>query len=61
MFKQITDLAGGEYYLIASLLIFLVFFALVIYYVVSMNKNYIAQMKNMPFIDDKQTHDYEKV
>ena len=60
MFKQITDLAGGENYLIASLLIFLVFFIIVAIYVIKMSKSYVTEMKNMPIIEDKQTQEHEK-
>ena len=60
MFKQINDLAGGEYYLIMSLLIFIVFFFIIMIYTVRMSKTYIAEMENMPIVDDKQTQDYEK-
>lgn len=61
MFKQIKDLAGGENYLIASLLIFLVFFLLVLIYTLKMSKTYIAEMENMPIVeDDKHSQDYEK-
>jgi len=48
MFKQIKDLAGGEYYLITSLFIFMVFFILVGIYLLKLNKNYIHQMSQMP-------------
>ncbi len=58
MFKQIKDLAGGEYYLITSLLIFMVFFILVGVYLIKLNKNYINQMSQMP-IDEPQLNDDE--
>lgn len=54
MFKQIKDLAGGEYYLITSLIIFMVFFILVGVYLLKLNKNYINQMSQMP-INEPQT------
>ena len=59
MFKQIKDLAGGELYLIASLLIFMVFFILVGVYLLKLNKNYINVMRNMP-IKDNQTQNDEQ-
>jgi hypothetical protein len=60
MFKQITDLAGGEYYLIASLLIFMVFFILVAIYLFMLNKNYITQMSALPFEEQEEIND-EKI
>ncbi|RYG10119.1 MAG: hypothetical protein EOO07_22700 [Chitinophagaceae bacterium] len=59
MFKQIKDLAGGELYLIASLLIFMVFFMLVGIYLLKLNKNYISLMSNLP-IEENQTHQNEE-
>ncbi len=60
MFKQIKDLAGGEIYLISSLLIFMVFFILVGVYLVKITKSHVAVMSNMP-IDDQETQNNEKV
>ncbi|RYY70510.1 MAG: hypothetical protein EOO13_06340 [Chitinophagaceae bacterium] len=60
MFKQIKDLAGGEMYLIASLLIFMVFFILVGVYLLKLNKSHVAVMRNMP-IEDQQTKYHEEV
>lgn len=61
MFKQIKDLAGGEFYLIASLLIFMVFFIMVGIYLIKMSKTHIAEMSNLP-INEPQTADgYEEV
>lgn len=57
MFKQIKDLAGGEYYLIASLLIFMVFFILVGLYLFKLNKNYIHQMSKMPINEPQYNED----
>ncbi|RZL47773.1 MAG: hypothetical protein EOP00_10960 [Pedobacter sp.] len=59
MFKQIKDLAGGEHYLIASLLIFMVFFILVGIYLLKLNKNHISIMSNLP-IEDNQIHQNEE-
>jgi len=58
MFKQITDLAGGEYYLIGSLLMFLVFFLLVAAHLFRMDKPYVNQMSQIPF-DEPQLKPYE--
>lgn len=59
MFKQITDLAGGEIYLIFSLIMFMVFFMLVGIYIVKLSKNHINLMRNMP-IDEHQTQQNEE-
>ncbi|TKC12395.1 hypothetical protein FA048_01895 [Pedobacter polaris] len=59
MFKQIKDLAGGEFYLITSLLIFMVFFILVGVYLLKLNKNHIAMMSNLP-IEDQKVQDHEE-
>lgn len=57
MFKQIKDLAGGEYYLITSLLIFMVFFILVALYLMKLNKNYVNKMSQMPINEPQTTSD----
>jgi hypothetical protein len=57
MFKQIKDLAGGEYYLITSLLIFMVFFILISVYLIKLNKNYIHKMSQMPINEPQPKED----
>lgn len=52
MFKQITDINGNEWYLIASLWIFLIFFIIVAILLVRMKKDYIDYMGNIPLEDD---------
>ncbi len=59
MFKQINNLAGGEFYLIASLFIFLVFFIMVSILILKLSKSHISMMSNLP-IEDQQTTDYEQ-
>lgn len=59
MFKQIKDLAGGEFFLISSLLIFMVFFILVTIYLIKLNKHYISLMSNLP-IEDNQIEENEE-
>lgn len=59
MFKQIKDLAGGEFFLISSLIIFMVFFILVTIYLIKLNKHYISLMSNLP-IEDNQTEQNEE-
>lgn len=59
MFKQIKDLAGGEIYLITSLIMFMVFFLIVGIYLLKMSKVHIAEMSNLP-INDPQSKEDEK-
>lgn len=48
MFRQITNLEGNEWYLIASLWIFLIFFIIVGIMLFRMKKDYVNYMGNMP-------------
>lgn len=59
MFKQINNLAGGEFYLITSLLIFLVFFIMVSIFIIKLSKSHISMMSNLP-IEDQQTTNHEE-
>lgn len=59
MFKQLKDLAGGEFYLITSLIIFMVFFLIVAVYLYKMSKGHIQIMSNLPF-ENKQTNTDEE-
>jgi hypothetical protein len=59
MFKQINNLAGGEFYLITSLIIFLVFFIVVTIFIINLSKNHISVMSNLP-IKDQQTPNHEE-
>lgn len=52
MFKQITNLNGDEMYLITSLWIFILFFALVGLMLFFMKKDHIQYMKELPFDDE---------
>lgn len=61
MFKQITNLDGGEIYLITSLLIFLVFFLIVGLYLIKMNKQQVQIMSALPFNDKNEKLGYEEV
>lgn len=54
MFKQITNLGGNEWYLIASLWIFLIFFICVGIMIIRMRKEHIDYMGNIPLNDDEQ-------
>lgn len=59
MFNQIKDLAGGEIYLITSLLMFMVFFVIVGIYLLKLNKKHIEVMSQLP-IQDNQPNAYEE-
>lgn len=58
MFKQITNLRGDEIYLITSLWIFIVFFALVGIMLFFMKKDYIRYMKDIPFDESEKENNY---
>jgi hypothetical protein len=60
MFNQIKDLAGGEFYLITSLLMFMVFFIIVGLYIFKLSKRHISFMSNMPIEDQTQVLPYEE-
>ncbi|RZK50785.1 MAG: hypothetical protein EOO99_01045 [Pedobacter sp.] len=60
MFKQLNNLAGGEYYLMASLLIFLVFFLIIAFYIFKLSKGHIEMMSELPIADNQiPTHSPE--
>lgn len=59
MFNQIRNLAGGEMYLIISLLLFMVFFVIVGLYLLKLNKNHIKIMSSLP-IQENQSEEYEE-
>ncbi|MGN7989408.1 hypothetical protein ACTJKC_18815 [Pedobacter sp. 22226] len=59
MFNQIKDLAGGEIYLVTSLLMFMVFFAIVGVYLFKLSRGHIKTMSEIPFQDNK-TNQYEE-
>ncbi|WP_316738863.1 hypothetical protein [Pedobacter aquatilis] len=57
MFEQLKNLAGREYYLISSLILFLVFFILVSIYLIKLNKNHIQIMSELPLTDNDTKHE----
>jgi formate hydrogenlyase subunit 3/multisubunit Na+/H+ antiporter MnhD subunit len=59
MFNQIKDLAGGEFYLITSLIMFMVFFLVVGLYLLKLSKTHINAMSQLP-IEDTQTNRHEE-
>ncbi|WP_316829651.1 hypothetical protein [Pedobacter aquatilis] len=59
MFNQIKDLAGGEFYLISSLLLFMVFFVIVGIYLLKLSKKHIETMRSLP-VQENQPAVYEK-
>jgi len=58
MFNQIKNLAGGELYLISSLLLFMLFFVIVGIYLLKLNKKHIEIMSSLP-IQENQPKNYE--
>ncbi|GGG87707.1 hypothetical protein GCM10007415_21970 [Parapedobacter pyrenivorans] len=56
MFKQLTDLSGNEWYLIASLWIFLAFFITVGIMLFRMPKDDVNYMKGLP-VDETGSKD----
>jgi len=58
MFKQITDLSGNEWYLIASLWIFLVFFIAAGILLFRMPKDDVNYLKGLP-VDESEKTDNE--
>ncbi len=57
MFKQLTDLSGNEWYLIASLWIFLLFFITVGIRLIRMRKADVDYMKGIPMDEGEQSED----
>lgn len=57
MFKQITDLSGNEWYLIASLWIFLLFFIAVGIRLFRMRKADADYMKSIPMDEGERSED----
>lgn len=59
MFNQIRDLAGGEFYLITSLLLFMVFFIIVTVYLFKLSKQHVTLMSNLP-IENQHPQEHEE-
>lgn len=55
MFKQISNLAGNEIYLLISLIIFIVFFAIATFVMLKMKKSHINYMSDIPLKEDEPT------
>jgi hypothetical protein len=53
MFNQIKNLAGGEIYLITSLLMFVVFFVTVGIYLLKLNRKHIEVMRQLPINENQ--------
>lgn len=60
MFNQIKDLAGGEFYLISSLVMFMLFFIVVGVYLIKLSKNHINVMSHLPIEDSQTNSTHEK-
>lgn len=57
---NLTTIDGVSIFPIISLLIFVLFFAVMITRVVRMKKNYIAEMGALPFEDDVEENEFIK-
>jgi len=53
----LEQIAGVEIFPIISLLIFFIFFIIVGYLVISADKEYIEEMKNLPLDKEEDIHD----
>lgn len=60
MFNQIKDLAGGEFYLISSLIMFMVFFVVVAIYLIKLSKTHINAMSRLPIEEPQINAAHEK-
>jgi cbb3-type cytochrome oxidase subunit 3 len=62
MFKQFVDqVAGADQYLIASLLIFFIFFVVISLLLIKMNKTHIAYMSKLPLQDAKDGYNKNSI
>ncbi len=50
-----TSMENISIYPIISLLIFTIFFALVLWYVIKMNRNHVNEMSDLPLFDNEIT------
>ena len=57
MFKQISNLAGDEVYLLISLLIFIAFFIGATIMLIKMKKNHTTYMSALPMESENQTNE----
>jgi|GEM_PF-2292517 len=47
--KLMPEIVGADYFMIISLLTFLLFFVGVVFYTIKTKEDYIEKMKNLPF------------
>jgi cbb3-type cytochrome oxidase subunit 3 len=52
---NMTSMENISIYPIISLLIFTIFFALILWYVIKMNRNHVNEMSDLPLIDNEIT------
>ncbi len=57
MFKQISNLAGDEVYLLISLLIFIAFFIGATIMLIKMKKNHTTYMSGLPMESENQINE----
>lgn len=57
MYKQVLEqIDGVEIFPIISLVIFFIFFLFILGWVLTLNKNYISKMENLPLDDDSNSY-----
>jgi cytochrome c oxidase cbb3-type subunit 4 len=56
---NMTSMENISIYPIISLLIFTIFFALILWYVIKMNRNHVNEMSDLPLIDNEITQTNE--
>lgn len=62
MYKQVLEqITNIEIYPVISLIIFFVFFLLVLGWILTLNKNYISKMENIPLEDDIEPNEKQNL
>ena len=57
MYKEILQsIEGVSVYPIISLIVFVLFFALILIWLLKVDKNYIKKMENLPFENEKENN-----
>jgi hypothetical protein len=60
MYKDILQsIEGVEFYAIAAMLIFILFFLIMIIWLIKVDKNYIKKMSELPLEEDNETSNEE--
>ena len=60
MYKDILQsIEGVEFYAIAAMIIFILFFLMMIIWLIKVDKNYIKKMSELPLIEDNDSSNEE--